>query len=85
MAYFQQVDLCKNFFFSYTYDLTKSLQNNFTVPQHEAVRNTMFIWNYYLLSNGFTEDKISGKVPSDWVLPVVHGFLSQTSNHHSNY
>lgn len=32
---FKQVDLSKNFYFSYTYDLTKTLQDNLTAPPDE--------------------------------------------------
>jgi hypothetical protein len=32
IATFQNIDLAKNFYFSYTYDITNSLQNNLTQP-----------------------------------------------------
>jgi len=33
----------------------------------------MFIWNHYLLKNGFKSFK------SSWVLPIIHGFVDQSS------
>ncbi|KAN0060124.1 phosphatidylinositol-3,5-bisphosphate 5-phosphatase [Thecaphora frezii] len=65
---FKQVDLGKNFYFSYTYDLTKTLQDNLTSsPEPAALRtppslrpsvtawgyNEKFIWNHHLLLPAF--------------------------------
>lgn len=36
---FQSIDLASNFYFSYSYDLTHSLQHNLTEPKHFAARN----------------------------------------------
>ena len=69
LATFQQVDLSKNFYFSYTYDLTKTLQDNLTSkPDSEQGRaraegrdgpltawgfNEKFVWNHHLLMPAF--------------------------------
>ncbi|KAF7286543.1 hypothetical protein GWI33_004946 [Rhynchophorus ferrugineus] len=36
---FQSIDLASNFYFSYSYDLTHSLQHNFTEPKNFSTRN----------------------------------------------
>ncbi|KAJ3090387.1 phosphatidylinositol-3,5-bisphosphate 5-phosphatase, partial [Physocladia obscura] len=83
---FCQVDLSKNFYFSYTYDITNSLQRNLTAgaPIPDSVNphlhqnttkeyNSMFIWNNFLLSNGFDRIDASNK----WCLPIIYGFVDQ--------
>lgn len=79
---FQQVDLSKNFYYSYTYDLTNTLQTNLTMPNplghNEGVRrfNTRFMWNHHLLTPAFG---LEGGDVSGWVLPMIHGFVDQAS------
>ncbi|KAG1321230.1 hypothetical protein G6F62_010930 [Rhizopus arrhizus] len=79
---FQNIDLAKNFYFSYTYDLTNSLQNNLTQPpfdpngdnkSKELLHNDMFVWNHYLLSSGFKN--LNSR--SGWILPLIYGFVDQ--------
>ncbi|KEI41332.1 uncharacterized protein L969DRAFT_70805 [Mixia osmundae IAM 14324] len=81
---FQQVDLSKNFYFSYTYDVTNMLQVNMTMPAHRACReddvpatawgyNDKFIWNRFLLEGGFS----NRFERSHWVLPLLYGFIDQ--------
>ncbi|KAF9413063.1 phosphatidylinositol-3,5-bisphosphate 5-phosphatase [Podila epigama] len=119
---YQMVDLTKNFYFSYSYDITRTLQANMTrwrvfstnpiststsrTPEptmttllhgsngshpsssstannknqdysgSEALmvsgcgRNKMFVWNLYLLENGFGENAIDNQ----WALPIMYGF-----------
>ncbi|CAG8528223.1 3949_t:CDS:10 [Paraglomus brasilianum] len=73
---FQNVDLAKNFYFSYTYDITHTLQHNMTRPpdRRNFSYNEMFVWNHYLLETGFR----SLKNHSDWILPVIYGFVTQS-------
>ncbi|KAJ3343373.1 phosphatidylinositol-3,5-bisphosphate 5-phosphatase [Gonapodya sp. JEL0774] len=70
---FQNVDLSKNFYYSYTYDITRTLQHNLTRPPGRTAFNPqgMFVWNYNLLVAGF------GSITSSWALPVIHGFVDQ--------
>lgn len=127
MNAFHQVDLSKNFYFSYTYDLTNTLQSNLiglnaasnSSPDFESTRptspvpstsqtitippnpvpttsdppvtspardsaygpptawgyNDKFVWNHYLLRSAFG----NLKEKSNWVLPLVHGFVDQAS------
>jgi len=68
----------KDFYFSYTYDLTSSLQENvirsIQLKNDDACCNQEFVWNSHLLSE-FT----SIVKRKDWILPVVFGFVGGTS------
>lgn len=84
---FQLVDLTKDFFFSCTYDLTHTLQNNVTPagsirtgpgsrPPHDA-----FQWNQYLLRDLLNVVDMDALVGQDsayaWNLPLIHGSFGQ--------
>ncbi|KAF9913605.1 phosphatidylinositol-3,5-bisphosphate 5-phosphatase, partial [Lobosporangium transversale] len=71
---FQMVDLSKNFYFSYSYDITRTLQWNMSRNPQAEGRNRMFVWNQYLLENGFGESGIE----SQWALPIMYGFVDQS-------
>lgn len=74
---FQFIDMTKDFFFSYSYDLTHSLQHNFVAAKNDNVPPPleMFEWNYY---QTFELRSIVGIVSaSQWTLPVVHGSFQQ--------
>ncbi|GAB5587403.1 phosphatidylinositol-3 [Umbelopsis nana] len=85
IAIFQNVDMTKNFYFSYTYDLTNTLQVNMTRPPYTELQgdskmtdphngyNLMFVWNHHLLKSGFS----SVSTQSSWVLPMIYGFVDQ--------
>ncbi|CAM0140332.1 unnamed protein product, partial [Umbelopsis sp. WA50703] len=86
IAIFQNVDMTKNFYFSYTYDITNTLQVNMTrAPYTEDMSdedkksnadngyNLMFVWNHHLLKAGF--ESISSQ--SSWILPMIYGFVDQ--------
>ncbi|XP_078001489.1 polyphosphoinositide phosphatase-like [Glandiceps talaboti] len=84
---FQSVDLSSNFYFSYSYDLTHSLQYNFCKPQNiDSVQqpgsaklgiyshpNYKYVWNSHLLK-GF-----ENVVQSDWITYIIHGFMGQSN------
>ncbi|KAL1920313.1 uncharacterized protein VTP21DRAFT_1459 [Calcarisporiella thermophila] len=83
MNTFRNVDITKNFYFSYTYDITRTLQNNMTRPAD--IYNEMFVWNHYLLETGFRGLSGGGDSNnphntrnSDWILPIIHGFVDQS-------
>ena len=63
-----------HFYFSYSYDLTRTLQFNMTAEQkHRMVYNEGFVWNEYLL-----QDLIKASArDSPWVLPMIHGYLKE--------
>ncbi|KAI9314055.1 SacI homology domain-containing protein [Dichotomocladium elegans] len=82
IATFQNVDMTKNFYFSYTYDITNTLQVNMmggSSDNHDKPTptttdfNDMFIWNHYLLKSGFAN--LNSR--SGWILPLIYGFVDQ--------
>lgn len=73
---FRMVDLSKNFYFSYSYDITRTLQWNMTRNPKVEGRNQMFVWNQYLLENGFGEQT---GIENQWALPIMYGFVEQSS------
>jgi len=61
----------KDFYFSYTYDLTSTLQDSVIKGIKEKNNiNTEFVWNWYLLSEFVSIIKRPG-----WILPVIFGFV----------
>ncbi|SGY30580.1 BQ5605_C002g01166 [Microbotryum silenes-dioicae] len=83
---FQGVDLSKNFYFSYTYDVTHTLQHNLTRSGGPSLNvdgggrndplttyNDKWVWNRFLLTPAFAHLKQD----SPWVLPLIHGFVDQ--------
>ena len=79
------LDLSRSFYFSYSYDITRSLQHNI-LREREALQqghadtplehqNSMFVWNHHLLNPASSALKNT----YDWCLPVVHGFVDQAS------
>lgn len=44
---FKQVSLAKNFYFSYSYNLSQTLQFNQTIGN--VVYNDLFVWNFNIL------------------------------------
>ena len=82
LSTFQILDLNKNFYFSYSYDITHTLQVNLLYAQAngklkaEAHQyNNMFVWNHFLRQNAFR----SLKENSGWCTPVIHGFIDQAN------
>lgn len=100
---FTNIDLNSNFYFSYSYDLTQTLQHNLSAPRfigndadieneeplpdwnnsnergekmEYAIRNVSrkrFVWNTHLLK------PMSPILNRDWLLEVIHGFVSQSN------
>jgi hypothetical protein len=82
------LDLTRSFYFSYSYDITRTLQHNICTEReaiakgiaypHSQDYNSMFVWNSYLLQPATAVLKN----PFDWCLPVIHGYIDQagTSN-----
>lgn len=79
------IDLSKSFYFSYSYDVTNSLQSNICHEREALAQaehdpdsvkyNEMFVWNHHLL--GPATRTIRNMY--DWCLPVIHGFIDQAS------
>jgi phosphatidylinositol 3,5-bisphosphate 5-phosphatase len=76
---YQVVDLTKNFLFSYTYDLTRSLQDNFLAvsaqPFPPPPPQDMYAWNYFLTRE--FEGCLHSLTGYCWILSVVHGAYVQ--------
>jgi len=74
---FQVIDLTKDFFYSYTYDLTRSLQENMLTMSHPsyppAPFKDMYCWNFYLTRE---LESVTG-ASSPWILPIIHGAFLQ--------
>lgn len=84
LSILNNLDLSKSFYFSYSYDITHSLQHNI-VRQRNAVHeglhhaeeefNSMFVWNHHLLNPAIS----ALKHPFNWCLPIIHGFIDQSA------
>ena len=76
---YQVIDMSKNFFFSYNYDMTRSLQDNFlsftSKPFPPPPQKDMFSWNFFLTRE--LEECTTSLTSSYWILPIVHGAFSQ--------
>ncbi|KAJ5648034.1 Polyphosphoinositide phosphatase [Penicillium lividum] len=83
-AILNNLDLTRSFYFSYSYDITRSLQHNVCrerkahqdglprfLPQDY---NTMFVWNNHLLAPALA----TLKNPFQWCLPIIHGYVDQS-------
>ncbi|OTA02722.1 polyphosphoinositide phosphatase, putative [Trichoderma parareesei] len=79
------LDLTKSFYYSYSYDITRTLQHNITrertslangtIPWPNEDLNAMFVWNSYLLQPAVNvlQD------PYDWCRPIIHGYIDQAA------
>ncbi|KAJ3543835.1 hypothetical protein NMY22_g2991 [Coprinellus aureogranulatus] len=80
MNIFKQVDMSKNFYFSYTYDLTSTLQYNLTKsarPVHaDWPFNDRFAWNFHMMSAAFSNME-KPVMRMDWMVPMIHGHVDQ--------
>ena len=86
MTAFRQVDMSRNFYFSYTYDLTSTLQHNLTRSDRASVSwcfNDRYAWNHHMLTSAFgrreRDDDETTSLKSHWVLPLVYGHIDQAS------
>ncbi|KAF9266223.1 polyphosphoinositide phosphatase [Marasmius fiardii PR-910] len=77
---FKQVDMSKNFYFSYTYDLTSTLQHNLVGSSRDVHGewpfNDRYAWNFHMITAPFGEN---GNVRTQWILPLVHGHVDQAT------
>jgi len=81
---FHNLDLNTSFYFSYSYNITRTLQQNVIYGREKLARrdmsqdqdvNDMFVWNHHLLSPAMKHLKN----PYDWCLPIIHGTIDQSS------
>ncbi|KAI1089110.1 SacI homology domain-containing protein [Rostrohypoxylon terebratum] len=79
------LDLTRSFYYSYSYDITRTLQHNITRERIALLDgmpgttyddyNSMFIWNSHLLRPA--EEAIHD--PFDWCRPIIHGYIDQAA------
>lgn len=79
------LDLTRYFYFSYSYDITRTLQHNIVRERRilhkglanipERTHNSMFVWNHHLLYPA----SVALRHTYDWCLPIIHGFIDQAS------
>lgn len=84
LAILNNMDLAKSFYFSYSYNITRSLQQNI-IREREALNaghrkakpdfQDMFVWNHYLLQPASS----ALKNVYDWCHPITHGYIGQSS------
>lgn len=85
LSILNNLDLTRSFYYSYSYDITRTLQHNIT-KERTALNNgqpcsvdddpnTMFVWNSHLLQPAV--DAL--KDPFDWCRPIIHGYVDQAS------
>jgi hypothetical protein len=77
------LDLTKSFYFSYSYNITRTLQMNI-IRERTALSenkrnapddfNEMFVWNHHLLEPA----RKALKHTYDWCIPIIHGYIEQT-------
>lgn len=77
------LDLSRSFYFSYSYDITHTLQHNILKERAAMTQNLprpyppeyndMFVWNNYLLRPA----TVALKNTYDWCLPIIHGYMDQ--------
>ena len=78
------LDLSRSFYFSYSYDVTRTLQDNILHERRTLQRrrsplashhNLMFVWNTHLLGPALSVLRNT----YDWCLPLIHGFVDQST------
>ncbi|CAJ2512161.1 Uu.00g051760.m01.CDS01 [Anthostomella pinea] len=79
------LDMTRSFYYSYSYDITRTLQHNITRERVALMEETpgttyddyssMFVWNSHLLQPA--TDALHD--PFDWCRPVIHGYIDQAS------
>ena len=76
---YQVVDLEKDFFFSYTYDITRSLQQNVLTMATQSFPpppfKDQYAWNYFQTRE---LEEITGTLSSfHWIMPIINGAFIQ--------
>ncbi|KAK3688471.1 SacI homology domain-containing protein [Podospora appendiculata] len=79
------LDLTRSFYYSYSYDITHTLQHNITRERTALINgqpctadddfNSMFVWNNHLLQ---PVAKLIN-APYDWCRPIIHGYIDQAA------
>ncbi|CAI4219861.1 unnamed protein product [Parascedosporium putredinis] len=80
------LDLTRSFYYSYSYDVTRTLQYNLSRDRATASTqdpsgcishsfNSMFVWNSHLLHPAAE----ALRDPFDWCRPIIHGYIDQAA------
>ncbi|KAK8105311.1 phosphatidylinositol-3-5-bisphosphate 5-phosphatase [Apiospora kogelbergensis] len=79
------LDLTRSFYYSYSYDITRTLQHNISRERTALANglpgttcddfNSMFVWNSHLLQP--VVDALHD--PFDWCRPIIHGYIDQAA------
>jgi hypothetical protein len=84
LSILNNLDLTRSFYFSYSYNITRSLQQNIIrersainegLPRAPPDFQDMFVWNHYLLDPARSVLKNT----FDWCHPIIHGYIDQSS------
>ncbi|KAF6201857.1 hypothetical protein GE061_004252 [Apolygus lucorum] len=88
---FQSVDLSSNFYFSYSYDITNTLQVNMAVPRDSIapwLQNgpKKKFWDFTIRGepnrkfvwNEHLTSMVEKKLHCDWIIHITHGFVGQS-------
>ncbi|PSS02218.1 SacI homology domain-domain-containing protein [Coniella lustricola] len=85
LSILNNLDLTRSFYYSYSYDVTRTLQHNITKERIALNKgmpcsvdddpNPMFVWNSHLLQPAIA----ALKDPYDWCRPILHGYVDQAS------
>ncbi|KAM0279811.1 hypothetical protein ACHAQH_004362 [Verticillium albo-atrum] len=85
LAILNNLDLTRSFYYSYSYDITRTLQHNMARERGALAKglsctpgddfNAMFVWNSHLLQP--VEQAL--KDPFDWCRPIIHGYIDQAA------
>ena len=84
LSILNNLDLHRAFYFSTSYDVTRTLQHNIIKRREELAKgqtptvlmdvNDMFVWNHHLLEPALK----TLKNPYHWCIPIIHGFVDQS-------
>ncbi|KAL6160953.1 phosphatidylinositol-3 [Exserohilum turcicum] len=84
LSILNNMDLTRSFYFAYSYNITRSLQQNI-IQQRNAMNQgitnpdrdyqDMFVWNHHLLNPA--RDALKNMY--DWCHPIIHGYVDQSS------
>jgi hypothetical protein len=88
LGIFANIDLTKSLYFSYSYNITRTLQANISNAR-QALKdghtyiphdwNDMFVWNHHLLEPA--EEALNHVY--DWCIPIVYGYIDQAGMNYS--
>jgi len=74
-------NLCSGFYFSFTYDVTRTVQQNMGPRRASLLHDgrDMYVWNHFALQPLLSLSAVGTgvAVATRWAVPIVHGYLQQ--------